>query len=705
MRATLAIATIALVHLSGCVRSPTSASSILPLTSVRLYETGVGYFERSGVLRPSERTGLPVPASHLDDALQSLVVFTPGHSEPIQGLAFGSSVSRGMARAMAGLPTDSDTPIAYRDLLVSLKGAHVEIKTRGGSYVGRLIDIESAKDPEPGQGALHVQSPTSIVVLTDGSELAVVPMDDVRAVRPTDPAYAARLDAALDALSLHSAQSRKMLDVLGASRGPVTLGYIAETPVWRTTYRLVRGREGGKAELQGWALVHNDTDEDWESVKVELVNGRPDSFLYPLAAPRYARRALVRPDDQLSTVPQLLEKTADAVWGDNIDDSAGSGGVGLSEVGEGGGGYGEGIGRGDIVSRGHGGGVAGAPVESAVVTVGDLARVPQATGIEAGALFVYALPERLALRAHSSALAPFLQQPLDGETIAWVDVPGQPVRTGVRFVNSTTQTLPAGTISFFADGGFSGESALDRLKPGERRFVRFGVDLDVNVKTLPEKGKATIDATERLTYVGGALLEHFRRTTDVTYLFENRSAYARAVYLSLPLGANATITGADEVDFDSTTSTPIAVTRVGPRARFEREIVTVEGLASPLPFESITAEKLAKVAASPQLAASDKAVATEALARQGALEETRRAKALATEELAAIEAELGRLREDAKAVGPERGAAAPPEFVKRLLATEDRHASALKHMDDLKTAEKTRTESVRATLARLATTP
>ena len=190
-------------------------------------------------------------------------------------------------------------------------------------------------------------------------------------------------------------------------------------------------------------------------------------------------------------MPQLLDKTADAVWGDNIDDSAGSGGVGLSGVGEGGGGYGEGIGLGGIVSRGHGGGAAGAPVESAVVTVGNLARVPEATGIGTGALFVYALPERLALRAHSSALAPFLQQPVDGETIAWVDVPGQPVRTGVRFVNSTTQTLPAGTISFFADGGFSGESALDRLKPGERRFVRFGVDLDVNVKTLPEKGKAT----------------------------------------------------------------------------------------------------------------------------------------------------------------------------------------------------------------------
>jgi hypothetical protein len=699
MRAATAIA--AIVVLSGCVRPPSSVSSVLPLTNVRLYETGVGYFERSGILSPTERTGLPVPASHLDDALQSLVVFTPGHADPIHGVAFGSSVSRGMARAMAGLPTDSEAAITYGDLLTSLKGAHVEVKTRAGAYLGRLIDIEAPRDAPPGGAAPPRPASASMVVLTDGAELVRVPMDDVETVRPTDPAYASRLDAALDALSMHSAQNRKMLDVLGASRGPVTLGYVAETPVWRTTYRLVLDGDGRRGELQGWALVHNDTDEDWDNVKVELVNGRPDSFLYPLAAPRYARRELVHPDDQLSTVPQLLDKTADAVWGDNVDDASGSAGLGLSGTGEGGGGYSEGIGLGSIGGIGHGRAAEGGPRPSTVVTIGNLANIPQAAGVEAGALFVYALPERLALRGHASALAPFLQQPIEVESIAWVDRAGQPARTAVRFVNTTPQTLPAGTIAFFADGGFAGESSLDRLKPGERRFVRFGLDLDVNVETEPEKGKPTVDATERLTYQNGKLLEHFRRTTDATYVFENRSGRARAVYLTLPLGTNAQVTGADEMDFDAVTSTPIAITRVGPKARLEREIVTTEGLASWIAIEALTTEKLATVAASPHLAAADRAIANEAHVRQGELEETRRARTHATEDLTTIERELERLREDAKAVGGERGAATPPELVRRLLSAEDRHAAARKHLGELETEEKTRTESVRSTLARL----
>ncbi len=85
--------------------------------------------------------------------------------------------------------------------------------------------------------------------------------------------------------------------------------------------------------MQGWALIHNDTDEDWRSVHVELANGRPDSFLFPLAAPRYARRTLVTPDDSLATVPQLMGTTVDALWGEPDDEKFGAGGSASAESG------------------------------------------------------------------------------------------------------------------------------------------------------------------------------------------------------------------------------------------------------------------------------------------------------------------------------------------------------------------------------------
>src|SRR5437868_14268688 len=97
-----------------------SAVSILPLKSVRLYETGVGYFERSGNIG-ADNSGLPLPAGHLDDALKTLVVLSQDATARVHGISFPSSVSKGMGRALAGLPQNGDDSVSYHDLLLSMK--------------------------------------------------------------------------------------------------------------------------------------------------------------------------------------------------------------------------------------------------------------------------------------------------------------------------------------------------------------------------------------------------------------------------------------------------------------------------------------------------------------------------------------------------------------------------------------------------------
>jgi len=519
---------------TGCVSVVTPApNAALPLKRLRLYETGVGYFERSGVLSQDEHAGLPIPAGHLDDALKTLVVLTPGGKAATEGVEFGSSLSHGMARAMAGLPVEDDTAaVTYEVLLGSLKGSRVELRTPHQTFMGRLVDVETmtvevpeatddAKSDAKSGAAKKTPRPQPrlrLTVLTDRAEVVHVEGADIESVRPTDAAQAARIDAALEALLAHGAANHHLLQLLGKPGSPVTLGYIAETPVWRTTYRLVIATDQ-RATLQAWALLHNDTDENWQNVQVELVNGRPDSFLFPLAAPRYARRELVTPKNELSTVPQLMGRTADTLWGDHAGDSYGAGGLGLTGTGEGGGGSGEGIGLGSIGTIGHGYGRGGIG-ESSLLEVGDLASIAQAKGVESGALFVYGMPTPVALRAHASALVPFLQQPVEAEPIAWFESAGSTARSAVRFVNSTTQTLPPGTMAFFGGGGFSGESAIERLRPNERRFLTFGADLDA---VANQAVLSLDDRVERLTFVADRLSEHFRRTTESEWSLENRS--------------------------------------------------------------------------------------------------------------------------------------------------------------------------------------
>ena len=93
---------------------------------------------------------------------------------------------------------------------------------------------------------------------------------------------------ALETLTLsHDTQKKAVsLNFVGEGKRNVRVGYVIENPIWKTSYRLVLGKEKeDKPFLQGWAVVENATDEDWKDVRMALVSGRPISFQMDLYTP------------------------------------------------------------------------------------------------------------------------------------------------------------------------------------------------------------------------------------------------------------------------------------------------------------------------------------------------------------------------------------------------------------------------------------
>lgn len=700
-------------------RVPGNSLSILPLRSLRLYETGIGYFERSGTVSGDD-TGLPLPAGHLDDALKTLVIYSQDKTARVYGIAFPSSVSKGMGRALAGLPQNEDDAVSYRELLLSLKGATMAVRIGEATINGRLIDVQrnghSASDKakeeesEPrseeskGSGKDKPTVPAAkpelvLMLLSEAGELVRIPTGMISAIRPLDPTYAGRLGTALDAVTQRGAQSQRMLRLLSRDGGPITLGYLTETPLWRVTYRLVVGESKGSAGLQGWALIHNDTDEEWRGVKLHLVSGRPDSYLFPMAAPRYTRRQLVTPENQLSTVPQLLSNSADRMWGDHIEDSYGAGGLGLSGTGMGGGGTGEGtIGLGSIGTVGHGSGGSGDGTSS-LLQVGNLAAAAQSTGIESGSLFTYTMSDAIDLRPRSSALLPFINEGVEAEAITTLAKPGAAARAGLRLVNSTKQTLPAGPMSIYSDGTLAGETAIDRLKPGERRFLEYGSDLDVSLTGVKSQ---TRDEPQRLTFDRDALEEHFLRRVDALYRIENRSGQPRTLYLSLDIGANARVQGADRLDFDSNSNQAIAVFELTPGSRVERAMSMIAGRHTSRRLTALSAAHLADLAQQQSVPANERSILQEASLRQRELEAAKVELDKSEADIKKTEKEIERLREHLKAMGHETAAGAVQNPVlKRILDAEDRLAALQKKQETLESDQDKRRDVVRKVLERL----
>ena len=71
---------------------------------------------------------------------------------------------------------------------------------------------------------------------------------------------------------------------LDGKKHHLKVGYIAESPVWKPSYRVVFGKDG-KALLQVWGIVQNLSGSDWNHVKLSLVGGTPISFRSDLGTP------------------------------------------------------------------------------------------------------------------------------------------------------------------------------------------------------------------------------------------------------------------------------------------------------------------------------------------------------------------------------------------------------------------------------------
>src|SRR5262249_3187199 len=94
----------------------------------------------------------------------------------------------------------------------------------------------------------------------------------------------------------------------GKGQRTIRVSYTLEAPVWKATYRILLGEEGKPPLIQGWAVVDNTQDEDWEDVQLSLIAGLPVSFVHDLYTPRYIRRPVVAVQETTGVLPPDVEE-------------------------------------------------------------------------------------------------------------------------------------------------------------------------------------------------------------------------------------------------------------------------------------------------------------------------------------------------------------------------------------------------------------
>ncbi len=230
---------------TGCVSERQRRTAPSAETTAPLSDAALPYFERSGLLSRTSTRACPSLRA-ISTTPQDARRADARRQTATEGVESGSSLSHGMARATAGLPLEDENAAVTRQVLLgSSKGSAPRPRTSSHRTVtGRLVDVGTIADatPEAAQGdekPKRRQPPPRIrpTVLTDRAKVVHVEGADVDSVNHRSRT-SSRLDAALERSSAHGAANRHVLQLLGKPGSPVTLGYIAETPVWRTTYRL-----------------------------------------------------------------------------------------------------------------------------------------------------------------------------------------------------------------------------------------------------------------------------------------------------------------------------------------------------------------------------------------------------------------------------------------------------------------------------------
>ena len=492
----------------------------LPLSKVVLYSSGVGYFQHDGTVHNRAQLELRLHASQINDMLKSLIVQDFGGGK-VSTVTYGSRDPVTKTLSSFGINLNGNPTLGQ--ILTQVRGEPVEV-TAPNPIVGTLIGVER-KSESVGEGSQHRIVEQEYVTLLTEDGFRSLSLSTVQRIKLTNPALNAELHQALATLATNHDAQKKTVSITfdGTGSRQARVAYLTETPVWKTTYRLVLD-EDKAPYLQGWAIVENQTPQDWRNVTLSLVSGRPISFTIDLYQPLYNPRPLVQPELYANLKPQT--------YGDAMDELKPMASAPparserkkdrlLGKVAQ------------ERFSTG-----ANAPAEPSIDAEMDMGRLyegvaPMAMGEDKGELFEYRIDQPVTLAKHTSALLPIIGQTLQGQKVSLYNqsVNAKHPLNGYRLKNTSALHLMQGPITLFDGGTYAGDARIEDLPPGQDRLISYALDLKTEVEAKLESGTQEL-AT--VTLKKGTMLISRRLVEDRTYLVKNRDMRAKTVLIEQP---------------------------------------------------------------------------------------------------------------------------------------------------------------------------
>ena len=503
-------------------------TSKLPLTRLTLYSSGVGYFQRTGEVEGKAEVELRFKVDDINDLLKSMVVQDFGGGQ-VQTVTYGSRDP--ITKTLKSFGLDLTENPTLGQLLNQMRGEPVEVLWPN-KVIGTIVGVEK-KSQAVGENKVVE---TEFVNLITEEGLQSVALAQVQKIKLLNEGINGEFRQALGVLAKGHDTQKKTVSITfnGQGKRKVSVGYIAQTPVWKTSYRLVLGDQD-QAFLQGWAIVENTSDEDWAGVDLSLISGRPISFVMDLYQPLYTVRPVVEPELYLSLRPQ--------VYSESVESQAA--GVPQNNFKQRDGRFaGSQINAQMQFGKQMPGSTLSPDVASGALALSDgISAV--AEGAQAGELFQYHIKSSVSLGRQKSALLPIINDSVKGSKVSIYNarVQAKYPLNGLRFKNSTGLHLMQGPVTVFDANTYAGDARIDDLAPEQDRLISYGVDLRAEVES---RATAPLGEVTKVVIRHGTVVLTRKLVQEMTYTVRNRDQKKKTVLIEHPYRSDWVLLGFSE---------------------------------------------------------------------------------------------------------------------------------------------------------------
>lgn len=463
------------------------------IEKVVLFNTGVGYFERSVVIKNDTPLKLTFKSNEINDVLKSLVFYDVKGGK-IERIDYPSKLP--LSKMLESFSINISKNEKLSSLLNQLKGETIEIQAEK-SYRGMIVSVETRK--KDGNSIPYLNLFTSDGIISKS-------LDSIKKISFLNPEIESQLKEVLKLIAKERNRDIKeiILHFSGSEKGEFKLAYILPSPIWKMSYRLVI-LDDNKSLLQGWAIVENTTEDNWNNISLSLVSGNPISYIMELYTPIFVKR----PEVEVPLPPNIKPQ----VYGGVIEEKEKykEYGIAPSEISE------EEM---QITPTIEAPMMKKTPFVERKMDITGAIELKTAGELK-GNFFSYTVEYPITIPIHKSAMIPIINAKITGKNVVVYNenVLEEHPLNGYEIENTTGMYIAGGPISVFKDGIFAGDAQIETLAPKEKRLITFSADLDTEIVSLHKSFPQLI---ESLKIVHGVLESKIKLQRSVIYKINNR---------------------------------------------------------------------------------------------------------------------------------------------------------------------------------------